>query len=415
MRKFIEDPAMIAFLSSLNMAFNFVVGAITSYMSDRIWTRWGRRRPFLITGGFGAGVAMLLIPFAPNIWALVATIVFFQFCLDVAKPYQPLYNEVIPPPQRGRAAIIQSISQNVLALVFNGVLIAQFDRDYGLDGFGRSITWSGEVVVYWIGGGATLLVTLFLALRVRETEPPGGAVRERFSAGRFLRDVFGHRQWWMLYLLYICPILAGAGTLTFLPLFVTEQLGFTKAQLGWAMGVVTFVNILVFVPTAGFLADRISRLKMFQVGLIGQAVANFAFFIFLRYFVDYSVSLPVMIAFMCINNGFVFTIYVLWGPLVYDYIPSNRFGTVSAGFSFVAGIAGFLLINAVGLWVKGFTALFGTARGGSTDYSSMYVFQLITGILALLGALYFAREVKRGRVVAYGVIELEQERQARTT
>lgn len=397
LRKFVSDPALIAFISSLNLAFNFIVGAISSYMSDRIWTRWGRRRPFLITGWLGAGATMLFIPLAPNLATLLPTIVLFQFFLDVAKPYQPLFHEVIPAGQRGRASMIQSMSQNLLAIVFNAVLIARFDREYGLEAFGSTFAWNGEQLTYWIGGAALIGTALFLLFAVRETPPPEGIVRERFGPGRFIRDVFGHRRWWWLYLLYVCPIFAGAGGV-FLPLLVTEQLGFGKDQFGWALGVVTAVNIVVFVPLAGFIADRLPRLTVFQVGLAGQALVNLAFFFYLRSPAGQEMSLATLIAFLCANNAFVFIIYVLWGPLVYDYIPSSRFGTVSAGFSFIAGLCGFLLTNAAGLWVKGAHALFAAPGETRIDYSTIYVFQLLAAAGAVLAVRAFAHASRRGDI-----------------
>lgn len=411
MRKFIEDPALISLLSSLNITFNFVVGAVVSYMSDRIWTRWGRRRPLLIVGWTGLAVTLLLLPLARNLWTLAALIVLYQFFQDVAKPYEPLYNEVIPPHQRGRAGIIRNLTQNLSAIFFNAVLIAQFDRDYGIDALGGGITITGETVLYWIGAAGTLLTVAFLVLKVRETPPARSIRRERFVPRQFLRDVFGHRQWWFVYLLYLCPILAsgaGGGPSPFLPLFLAEQLHFTKAEIGWSSGAVMVLNLILFVPLSGLLADRVSRLRLFQVALIGQALAHFAFFLYARCLADFVVSLPVATAFLAANSAFVYLGYVLWGPLVYDYVPSERYGTVSAGFSFAGGLAGFLCLNASGLWVKGFTALFGRGGTGAMDYSSVFAFQLPAGLAALALARCFEREVKRSRIIAHGRLEFEE-------
>jgi Na+/melibiose symporter-like transporter len=409
MRKFIEDPALISLLSSLNIFFNFAVGTVTSYMSDRIWTRWGRRRPFLIVGWTGLALALVLLPLANSTASLVAIIIFYQLCQDIAKPYEPLFNEVIPPPQRGRAGMLRNLTQNLTGIFFNAVLLAQFDRDYGLDRIGGLVEINGERLLYWTVSLLLLLTVLFLLFGVRESVPSSRAATSRFSFSEFLRDVFGARQWWMVYLLYACPIIASAGAAggsnTFLPLFQSEQLHFSKEQIGWSTGAVMLLNTVLFVPIAGFLSDRWSRLRLFQIGLIGQGLVVFVFFLYSRYVANYSMSLLTATVFVAANNAFVFLVYVLWGPLLYDYIPSNRFGTVSAGFSFAGGLAGFLVINASGLWVKGFSALFGTAGTRTADYSSAFVLQFLAGVTALLIAIYFEREVKRGRVQPYGVIE----------
>lgn len=407
MRKFIEDPALIGLLSSLNIAFNFGIGTVTSYMSDRIWTRWGRRRPFLIVGWTGLAVTLFLIPLADSVTTLVVAIILYQFFQDIAKPYEPLYNEVIPPAQRGRAGMLRNLVQNASAVFFNAVLIAQFDRSYDLAALGASFTITGEMMLYWTIGLLIAATVLFLLFMVRETPPPGGIRREPFRLGVFFRDIFGHRQWWMVYLLYACPIIAGAGlgggVSTFLPLFLSEQLHFTKPQIGGLLSVVMILNTVIFVPLAGFLADRWSRLRLFQIGLIGQGTAIFCFYLYTR-LTGFDVSFGLAVAFLAVNNAFVYLVFVLWGPLIYDYIPSNQFGTVSAGFSFTGGLAGFLVINASGLWVKGYTALFHPDQSGA-DYSSAFILQFFAGILALLAALYFERAVRRGQVKALGVLE----------
>lgn len=414
MRKFIDDPALIGLLSSLNITFNFAVGTIVSYMSDRIWTRWGRRRPFLIVGWMGLAGTMVLLPLASSMGSLVGLIVMYQFFQDIAKPYEPLFNEVIPPPQRGRAGMIRNLVQNFTAIFFNAVLIAQFDRIYGLEALGQGVSINGEKVLYWTVAAGVFLTAIFLMFKVKETPPPERIRREPFVFKRFLADLFGRRQWWMVYMLYACPIIAsagaGGGSTPFMPLFQSEQLHFSKQQIGWSSGAVMLLNVVLFVPLAGFLADRMSRLRLFQIGLIGQGVVYFAFFIYARYFAGYAVPLVTATAFLAVNNAFVYLVYVLWGPLVYDYIPSDKYGAVSAGFSFAGGLAGFLVINATGLWIKGFTALFGNDEAGAVDYSSAFILQLFAGIAALAAACYFERELERGRVVAYGRLEYEEER-----
>lgn len=414
LRRFVEEPALIAFLSSINIAFNFMVGAISSYLSDRIWTRWGRRRPFLLVGWSGSSLMLVGVPLAPNLATLIVLVVLYQFFHDVAKPYEPLYNEVVPGPQRGRAGVLRSISTTITSLLFNGVLIAQFDREYGAaDGSGFVLR--GEHLIYWVGAALTVAAALFLTFGVRETPPPAGvATRERFRFGRFVREVFGERRWWFVYALYACPLLAGTAANVFFPLTVTEQAGLTKAQFGRIESVTMLVNLALFVPLSGFLADRFSRLRLLQVAMGGAALVNLSLFALLRFGPEDFVSAKVVLAisvFAGMGGGFVSLKYVIWGPLVYDFIPSDRFGTVSAGFSFVGGIVGFLLINLGGLWVQGFSSIAGTRSGSGYDYSSLFLLQSLLSLTAVLFCARFQREVSRGRIQQYGQREPQAEPQ----
>jgi MFS family permease len=403
-RKFIENPALIGFLTSLNVAFNFLIGVAASYMSDRIWTRWGRRRPFLIVGWTGVAIAMACVPFAPNVWVLGAIVVAYQFFADIAKPVEPLHNEVIPPGQRGRAASVQNIGQQLLGLVFFGVLLAQFDHVHEFTLFGHDLHLAGETVLYWCGSALLFCVVLFLAFRLRETPPPERVTREPFALRTFFREVFGQRQWWMIYLLYVTPMIA-APTGNFHMLLRTDQLGFTKEQLGYAITFGLIVMILVFAPLGGYLADRMSRMRLLRIGLIGPAIVEFVFFLHLRYVAHYSISLSTLIIYGTIAGAMATCMYIVWGPLTYDYIPSERYGTVAAGLTFVGGLVPFLTINLTGLWITGFTKIFGPIGGGHYDYSSMFLFQLAGAALALGLTYYFEREERRGRIRPFGRLE----------
>ena len=407
LRRFVENPSLIALLTSLNLAFNFLVGAATSYMSDRIWTRWGRRRPFLIVGWTGAAACMACIPMVEGKGALIVLVVLYHFFADIAKPVEPLYNEVVPSAQRGRAAIVRTVGQSLMGVFFFGVLLAHFD-DPELVRLPHGFTMSGEQALYWTGVLLALVGVGVLLFVIREAPPAGEIHREEFRLRVFLRDLFANRQWWTLYALYAAPCIASPGLDQFRPLLSTEQLGFTKAQIGWSATLGMIVSLVLFVPLAGFLTDRVSRLRLFQIGLVGPALVNLVFFLYLRYVADYTVPLAVFIAFGLVGAALSTCLHFSWGPLIYDYIPSAKFGTVSAGFVFISGVVPFAAINIAGGWVNAVSRWIGTPGGGKYDYSSLYVLQLFGTAAAWMLTLYFAREERLGRLIPYGRQELAE-------
>lgn len=296
-RRFVETPVLIGLLTSANVAFNFAVGAAASYMSDRIWTPWGRRRPFLIVGWVGAGLTMFLVPFAPNVWTLVAVVLALQFFADVAKPVEPLYNEVVPPAQRGRAGTMRNIGQQLMGLFFFGVLVTQFDAVHEFTLGGKAWRLSGETVVFWTGGLLTLGMAVFLALGVRENRPTVQEPRRDWGVRMFVSDVFGQRQWWMVYLLYSTPLVAGLTGGSFTVLMQTEQLGFSKAEMGFAVSVGMIVMVVLFAPLAGYLTDRMSRMRLLRIGIVGPTLVELIFFLHVRFVADYSIPLSTWIAY----------------------------------------------------------------------------------------------------------------------
>ena len=47
-RKFLDNPAAITFLLSIEALVTIVIGPFCSWLSDRVWTRWGRRKIFIL-------------------------------------------------------------------------------------------------------------------------------------------------------------------------------------------------------------------------------------------------------------------------------------------------------------------------------------------------------------------------------
>src|SRR5690606_6714778 len=102
-----------------------------------------------------------------------------------------------------------------------------------------------------------------------------------------------------------------------------------------------------------------SRLKLFRFALLGPVVINLTLFVVVRFVTNYTLPFWGLMTFAIVTEGLMALIYVLWGPLVYDYLPSNGYGTAAAGFSFVGGFTNFVLVNGAGFWVEGFTHVFG--------------------------------------------------------
>jgi hypothetical protein len=96
-------------------------------------------------------VGLLLLPLARNLWVLLGVVILCQFCQNLARPYEPLHNEVVPPPQRGRTRTLRSIMQNLLGIFFTTMLLAQFDWQSGLASLGGRFPVNGEKTAYWVG------------------------------------------------------------------------------------------------------------------------------------------------------------------------------------------------------------------------------------------------------------------------
>jgi Na+/melibiose symporter-like transporter len=427
LRKFIDDPGLISFLASINILFNFMVGMAAAYLSDHVWTKWGRRKPFLVTSFASVGVILFFIPLVGNIWTMVVAIVAYQFFVDVGKPWEALFNEVIPPPQRGRAGIFRMMLVNLGVLFFSTVLIGQFDHQYG---FSTPLgALNGEMVLYWTCALAMGVTALFLGFFVKETLPhedPGDPETvihpTRFRAIRWIgprekglkvitslfKSIFGHRQNLWIFGLYLCPVMTSSFMGPNQVLMMTDQLGLSKPDLARLNAIGMPFMVFAFTPFAGYLADRLSRIWMMRIGIMVPALVQVGFWIYLKFGVDYNPHFGVLIAVGIATSFFQSWLWAVWGPLIFDYVPSKRMGTCLAGITFTAGIAGFFLINLGGLWVKGWTRLFGSIGLGRFDYSSILLLWLVMASIALVGTFVFQFAVFRGWVLPEGKMEVAE-------
>lgn len=426
--KFTDKPELISFITSVNILFNFSVGVCAAYLSDRIWTRWGRRRPFLVTAYFGVSLLLFVLPLVGSFWVLVICLVLYQFFVDLNKCWEAMFNEVIPSPQRGRAGMFRMMLVNFGKLFFLTVLIGQFERVYERipTPFGPL---NGEIVIYWSMALICLLTGLFFSFMIREREPSNHAgqvelerrpsripgmvwLMEKGETVRgiraFIKEIFADRHALWIYLLYICPWIVARAASTESPNytgFLIKQLGFSTEQLGKINMFVWPVLVLAFTPLAGLMADRFSRIAMYRVGILVPALVQLVLHLYLRFFADYQATPKLLIGFGLVTVFFQSWLWAVWGPLIFDYIPSNKMGTYMAGITFVGGILGFILENLSGWWVKGFTALFGVRGLGESDYSSVQVLWLLLALTAVGITFIFSWAEKRGFIRPVGRLE----------
>lgn len=403
LRKFTDDPQTISFLISINTLFNFLVAAGCSFMSDHVWTRFGRRRVFLIPGWFLVSVCMFFVPLAPGLKSLALTIVLYQFFQDFgASSLGSLNYEVVPRPQRGRYAMYGTIVGSLMGLFYNKVLLKQYDNQYTLD---NPLPWgpevlniTGEHVVYWYGSFFVMLVVCFLTFCVRERKPEVMPVRQKVSFLQWFKEVFGDPVFRKLYVLCIgvCIVVAGLATNTVL--LVTEQFKYSKAQFGEIQVYNMFLNLLILAPLLGNLVDRVKRLRMVMTGLIGIACLHTSYFLYLKFFAPGGVPpFGVLIALGLLITAFNTTYAMSHSPNLYDYIPSNKMGTFNSGMGLLIGMLLFLMPNLYGTWVKYYSRTF--CAPGTYDYTSAYYLYMVLAGTGLLCIFRFRHWVKTGQIV----------------
>lgn len=399
MKKFIDSPAIINGLSSLDFLFNLLVGATCLYLSDRIWTRRGRRTPFVMAAWFCMAVCFFFIPLAGGIWTLAPLIVLMLVAADVGTTFQSLQMEIIPPDQRGRFSAMWQIVFQLLILLFGVVVGGRFDESMHR---GESVV-RGEQTIYWLAALFLMIGIVFVWFFIRERRPLEAPPNHRQGIKGVFENLIADRGLWPVYLLAFSQTLMTTGLGAIDPLLMTEQWGYSKQDLGTNSFVGGIINLCIL-PFIAYFADRMNRIKMFVGGVVGALILQIGYYVFVKFILpDHRPTLVHIITFgeaMSICGLFANTAFL---PLLFDYIPRGRMGTAQAGLSFVNSVTRLLTINGVGLWVANYARLF--LPPGKYDYFSAYLFMILLNMIGCGLILYFVRQVRRGVIQPLGQLE----------
>ena len=407
LQPYVSAPWIITLCTSFDSLFNLLVGAPCNYASDRVWTRWGRRRPFLIIGHLAAGALLIALPLAREFAVLLAVLVLYELVRDVASPTESLEKEVVPVPQRGRGQAITNFARTGGVLFFSAVLLARFDAHYELPG---GVTLTGEQIMYWSGAAISFAMAAFYLFCVRETRPATvtaavpSAVGNRLHTTHFVQAVFGSRQNWALYALGIAMAVFWSGLGNLAPLLVTEQFGYPKSTLAWLNASGQIFTLVAVLPLGGWLADRCDRARLLQGAAMAMLAHHVTFYVYARHFAPHGVPpIGVLVAFSMANVAIGNVGVVAAVSLLFDYVAAGQMGTISAGIGITRTLFDLLARNLIGVWVTVYSSHF--AVGGRTDYLSGYHYLIAFAIAATAVVFWFTRLARRGQLVPHGRIE----------
>jgi maltose/moltooligosaccharide transporter len=156
-----------------------LVQPIVGTLSDKTWTRWGRRIPYLFVGAAVAVLVMCLLPNsgsfglavgAAMIFGLIA-LMFLDTSINMAmQPFKMLVGDMVNEEQKAKAYSIQSFLCNAGSVV--GFLFPFFFTWIGISNVAEkgvvpdSVIWS-----FYIGAAILILCVIYTTLKVKEWNP----------------------------------------------------------------------------------------------------------------------------------------------------------------------------------------------------------------------------------------------------
>ena len=173
------DPHSLSFFWILPPLMGMLVQPIIGTLSDRTWTRFGRRIPYLFVGAAAAVLVMFLLPNAGSFGLSVGAALWFGACalmfLDTSinmamQPFKMLVGDMVNEEQKGKAYSIQSFLCNAGGLV--GFVFPFFFTAIGIANTApEGVVPDSVIYSFYIGAIILILCVIYTTLKVKEWPP----------------------------------------------------------------------------------------------------------------------------------------------------------------------------------------------------------------------------------------------------
>ncbi|MGX8696841.1 MAG: MFS transporter [Prevotella sp.] len=173
------DPHDLSFFWILPPLMGILVQPVVGTLSDKTWTRFGRRIPYLFVGATAAVLVMCLLPNSGSLGLGLSAVMLFGLLmlmlLDTSinmamQPFKMLVGDMVNEKQKTKAYSIQSFLCNAGSVV--GFLFPFFFTWIGLKNVAPagivpdSVIWS-----FYVGAAILILCVIYTTVKVREWPP----------------------------------------------------------------------------------------------------------------------------------------------------------------------------------------------------------------------------------------------------
>lgn len=173
------DPHSLSYFWILPPLMGIIVQPIVGSCSDRTWTRWGRRIPYLFIGAAVAVLVMCLLPNSGSFGMAVSTamvfglvaLMFLDTSINMAmQPFKMLVGDMVNEKQKAKAYSIQSFLCNAGSLV--GYVFPFFFAFIGISNTApQGVVPDSVIYSFYVGAAILILCVIYTVSKVKEWNP----------------------------------------------------------------------------------------------------------------------------------------------------------------------------------------------------------------------------------------------------
>jgi MFS family permease len=344
-RFFTDNGYLIGLLLAVGPLVSALVNPPLGRLSDRTWTRFGRRLPYSLLGIPLATLALFAIPSSPSYEVLLALFLLNALFISIGGvPLLSLIPDMVAAERRGRAMALFMIAGGI------GAIAIQMS--------GKFLWESHFEMVYYLTALLALFFVLPPLLFIREPRPRAEdleAARGRSGGSpRAALASLARRDPIALFLASASLRYLGVGVaIAYFTLFAVTDVGVPVGDAALAIGLTGAVRLALAIPS-GRLADRWSRKRL----LVGTTVA--------AVFVHLATAVAVFdltgLYLVLLAGAVVGTLdMVVSGPFFMDLMPADRRGELTGINMVLQNVfraLGALLGGAVFAWTGGYRLSF---------------------------------------------------------